>query len=141
MILAAIRSLILADSTTSNLIGGRVYPYTIDFDTPKPAVAIRLLPSNLMSQTLVGQRNVRANVVTVDCFSLDDWSLSDTIAMRIQAPPILGYRGTVDGVFIQGISTDGSLLHEVEGIEPASKKRICVTTVDFDVIWSVSEIP
>lgn len=140
MILPAIRTLILQDSVISGMVGTRVMPYTIDYDVTKPAIAIRVLPANIHSQVLTGGRNVRQNVITVDCFSLDDWAQCDTLAMRIQAPPIVGFRGEIGNVFIQGIATDGSFQHDVDGIEPASKRRICVSTVDFDVVWSLSEI-
>ena len=136
MILPALRSLLLTVVDITDVVETRIRTWTIDQNEQLPAMDMRVVTNGSTPQTLAGVKPTFISYVTIDCYS-NDPAEADLLAATLYDAAILSYRGTREGVFIHGISADGSPVQAVD-FDPASENKRFVTSVDYDVQWSIA---
>ena len=135
MIVNAIKQLLLLQVPITTIIGDRIRVRALDAKELLPAMDIRVVASGNTEQSLDGNKPGFLSLVTIDCYSDSNHSQADTLARLLYSPAILGYRGTIGGCHIRGITADGAPTQDDETVDPASEKRRYVTTVDYEVSW------
>lgn len=136
MIIKAIRQILLDQTAITDLVDGRIRPYTIEQNETKPCIDIRVVTGGVTQQSLNGHKPGFVSYITIDCYSYDP-AEADAMAAAIYKPAVLGYRGVKSNVFVHGITADGAPTQDADP-DPASDKRVFVTSVDLDVYWSVT---
>lgn len=138
MILGALRTLLLEQSAITTLVGTRIRTYAIDQKEVMPAIDMRITAGGNTPQSLQGDKPGYLSYVTIDCYSETDHKSADQLAKLLYSSVILGFRGTRDSVFIHGITADGAPTQDTETVDPATNKRRSVTSVDYEVHWSLA---
>lgn len=123
----AIRSLVLADSGVSNLIGTRMHIDKLPQDWTSPAIRYSVI-SSPREHNLTGPVGRADRRIQIDCYSLSSKSEAVDVAEAVREA-IDGVRTTQDGVKIGRIRTD----EERDGFEDVETEDVHRVSLDFMV--------
>lgn len=138
MILGAIRELLIATPRVFNLVGRRIYPHNLPQGATLPAVDMRIV-STQPHEHLGGLSKLYSSVVAIDCYTDDDVSLADQVALAIQESEFVGLRGVYYTVDFRGVETLSGITHAVEGVDPGSDRYRHVSSLAFRVHWATCD--
>ena len=116
----AVRAILLADPTVSDMVGTRIYPLELPLTCTFPAIAYSF-PSDPY------KRVARAARCQIDCFA-EDFTECKRLKIAIENA-LDGYSGTVDGINIEGIFPISS--YDL----PANEVGIFHIPYDFKIIY------
>jgi len=138
VITKAIALLLAQQTAVTAIVNDRIRVGAIEKNEQMPAMDIRVSASGNTPQSLDGDKPGFQSFVTIDCYSELGHDQADLLASKLYAQVILGYRGTIGGCVIRGITADGAPVQDEETVDPASTKRRYVTTVGYSVSWAMA---
>lgn len=134
MLLKALRDYYLADTDVTNILGGRISPFSLPQDSSLPAADMRIV-SGINDQTLTGLSGAVTAQVTFDCYA-EDPVVADQLAEAMMYGGIVGHRWSSGSIFISGVNLAAGPTQSVEGVDPATDDRIYVTSFTLQVNFS-----
>lgn len=133
MLLAAVRSLVLANTNVTD-ITSKCYPVSLPQGETIPAIDMRVVTTT-NKHYLGGTLKLYSSNVTLDCYAYEV-KTADDIAMAILEPVVVDFRGTQDSVHIRGIHVTSGISHSIEEADPGSDRIRYVSSVTLEVVWS-----
>jgi len=130
----ALRTHILTIGGVSGLIGGRFYTDVPPQGAAMPALVLQLIDS-VGNEHLQGSVGVAETRVQMEAWALTRLGANAIIdQLRRNSPNgLVGTRGTMTGVFVHGVSTEGGRRYDRNAPADASDKWRYITAQDFVV--------
>jgi hypothetical protein len=116
------------------IIADRLRPAGLSQDDPVPSADMRIA-AGTHDHHIEGISGLVTSSVTFDCYG-DDPETADDLASAMMYSGIAGYRGTLAGLFINGVQIISGPTQSVEGVNPGSQQRRYVTSFTLQIIYS-----
>lgn len=133
MILPALINRILLNTDVTNLIGDKLRPGNIEQGEYGPAADIRVVTDKPM-QHLTGGIFMHRALIVIDCYG-SSVEQADQVHRAIENCGIIGLRGPLNSVFVDGVVCKEAYEHDYEIPFPASDKRRYVSSMTLEVCW------
>lgn len=134
MLLKFIYAFYMADSSVTAIIAERLRPAGLCQEDPVPSADMRVTSSS-HGHDLEGLSGDVTSSVTIDCYA-DDPETADSLAEAMMYGGIVGYRGTLAGIFVNSVQLAGGPAQSVEGVDPGTQQRRNVTSFTLSIIYS-----
>lgn len=133
---ATIRTLSIADSDVSALVGTRMYSDVLPQKCTMPAIAYQVI-STVANEELVNVTALTRARIQIDCFAKTRGE-ANQLAEKVRIALHKKHRGNNSGQWIDEISLAGGEEHEFVQPEAGTDQRRFITSQDFFVFYQTT---